>query len=320
MTIEEFKSNENIGLLWEIIVDVNDKSKNIDNLKLDFLFKVGKFIEIMVLQKNEKIDCLNLNKIFITNYVGSLESQNVNTHSSSSQIVPIKQQLELEPELITFEEIQNNKRITFEKELKLKQRDFENSMANAVPEVPNFKIGTIDKPISEMEDLIAKTLAQRNYDIDQIHSQHMNPQEAEKWLQPQETSVKAEKLPIRAAPPTQKPINTIEENKTIDKHVTWGENLTFDIQEIQGQETIKTTSQLPNIFSKLKMKPTLQLSENQYSQENQDNQDNQDNQKLQESYSIKIKTLQDDVVTINQKIDKIMTILENFERVMKKIE
>ena len=311
MTIEEFKSDENIGLLWEIIVDVNDKSKNVDNLKLDFLFKVGKFIEIMVIQKNEKMDCLNLNKIFITNYVGSLESQNSSTSATSSQIVPVKQESQPEPQLITFEEIQNNKRTTFEKELKLKQRDFENSMVNAVPEIPNFKVGDIDKPISEMEDLIARTLAQRNYEIDQIHNQHMNPQEAEKWLHPQETSVKAEKLPIRAAPPTSKQVNTIEENKTIDRHVTWGENLTFDIQEIQGQEPIKAPNQLPNIFSKLKMKPISQSSENE---------DNEDSQKSQERNSINIKKLQDDVVNINQKIDKMMVILENFsERVIKKL-
>jgi hypothetical protein len=239
----------------------------------------------MVVQKNEKMDCLNLNKIFITNYVGSLESQNTSTIAAPGQIVPVKQESQPEPQLITFEEIQNNKRTTFEKELKLKQRDFENSMVNAVPEIPNFKVGTIDKPISEMEDLIARTLAQRNYEIDQIHNQHMNPQEAEKWLHPQETSVKAEKLPIRAAPPTSKQVNTIEENKTIDRHVSWGENLTFDIQEIQVHDPIKTSSQLPNIFSKLKMKPTPQSSENQ------ENEHNEDNQKLQERNSINIKKL-----------------------------
>jgi hypothetical protein len=312
MTIEEFKSDENIGLLWEIIVDVNDKPKNVDNLKLDFLFKVGKFIEIILIQKNEKMDCLNLNKIFITNYVGSLESQNVKTNTGSTTIVPIKQQSDPEPELITFEEIQNNKRTTFEKELKLKQRDFENSMANNVPEIPNFKVGDLDKPISEMDDLIARTLAQRNYEIDQIHNQHMNPQEAEKWLHPQETSVKAEKLPIRAAPSTSKQVNAIEENKSIDRHVSWGENLTFDIQEIKGQEPIKALNQVPNIFSKLKMKPNPQSSEEQ---------NNQHNQVLQENNSIKIKKLQDDVLNINQKIDNMMTILEKFsEKVIKKID
>jgi len=321
MTIEEFKSDENIGLLWEIIVDVNEKSKNVDNLKLDFLFKVGKFIEIMIFQKNEKMDCLTLNKIFITNYVGSLEDQNVSTNTGPSAIkqVQIQQPTTIypkknssEPELITFEEIQNSKRTTFEKELKLKQRDFENSMANIVPEVPNFKVGDLDKPISEMEELIARTLAQRNYEIDQIHNQHMNPQEAEKWLHPQETSVKAEKLPIRAAPPTPKQAVTIEENKIADKHVTWGENLTFDIQEIQSQEPIQSSNQLPNIFSKLKMKPPTQSSEEQ---------DKQDKQLSQESNSIKINKLQDDVININKKIDNMMTILEKLsERINKKIE
>jgi hypothetical protein len=301
MTIEEFKSDENIGLLWEIILDVNNgKSQSVENIKLDFLFKVGKFIEIMVVQKNEKMDCLNLNKIFITNYVGSLESQSTISNQSS-----INSQKQSEPELITFEEIQNSKRSSFEKELKLKQIDFEKSMVNPVPEVPNFKVGTIDKPISEMEELIARTLAQRNYEIDQIHSQHMNPKEAEKWLHPQETSVKAEKLPIRAAPPTTKSETNseskIEENKFSDKHVTWGENLTFDIQEIipHGLETTSTSKELPNIFSKLKMKPNT--NPNQSS-------DNQDNQISQENDAIK--KLQDDVFLINKKIDNMMSILE----------
>jgi hypothetical protein len=303
MTIEEFKSEENIGLLWEIIFDVNNgKSQSVENIKIDFLFKVGKFIEIMSKQKNEKIDCLTLNKIFITNYVGSLESEQPTKPS----------QKQSEPELITFEEIQKSKRSSFEKELKLKQIDFEKSMVNPVPEVPNFKVGTIDKPISEMEELIARTLAQRNYEIDQIHNQNMNPQEAEKWLHPQETSVKSEKLPIRAAQPTTKSVTPIEETKFTDKHVTWGENLTFDIQEIQvhSQETKTTSSPLPNIFSKLKMKPSQPATQ---SSEGQDKQISQENDA--------IKKLQDDVLLINQKFDNMMSILEKLsERINKKIE
>ena len=317
MTIEEFKSDENIGILWEIILDVNNgKSQNVDNIKLDFLFKIGKFVEIMIAQKNEKMDCLSLNKVFITNYVGSIEGQNGPTRSNTIQQVPTKQfpKNQPEPELITFEEIQNSKRSTFEKELKLKQRDFENSMANPVPDVPNFKIGELDKPISEMDELIARTLAQRNYEIDQIHHQHMNPQEAEKWLHPQETSVKSEKLPIRAAPP--KPVNKVKENEIIDKHVSWGENLTFDIQEIQPKDQeiqpkdqeINNSSELPNIFSKLKMVPKVQSSQNQ-------------NQNATETDSAKIQKLQDDVVKINHKIDNMMAILEKLSETMhKKIE
>jgi len=310
MTINEFKSEENIGLLWEIILDVNSgKQESVDNIKLDFLFKVGKFIEIMVVQKNDKTDCLTLNKIFITNYLGSLEYQEpINQQTTKTN------QKQSEPELITFEEIQNSKRSSFEKELKLKQIDFEKSMVNPIPEVPNFKVGTIDKPISEMEELIARTLAQRNYEIDQIHNQNLNPQEAEKWLHPQETSVKSEKLPIRAAQTTTKSVTPIEENKFLDKRVTWGENLTFDIQEIQhqdqNQETKNASNQLPNIFSKLKMKPnqpTIQPSENQ------------DKQISQESDIIK--KLQDDVLLINQKFDNMMRVIENLsEGINKKIE
>ena len=103
MTIEDFKSDENIGILWEIILDVNNgKSQNVDNIKLDFLFKIGKFVEIMIAQKNEKMDCLSLNKVFITNYVGSIEGQNGPTRSNTIQQVPTKQfpKNQPEPELI----------------------------------------------------------------------------------------------------------------------------------------------------------------------------------------------------------------------------
>ena len=80
---------------------------------------------------------------------------------------------------------------------------------------------------------------------------------------------------------------------------SWRENLTFDIQEIQGQENKTTSSSLPNIFSKLKMKPvepTTQPSENQDKQISQEND--------------VIKKLQDDILLINQKFDNMMSILE----------
>ena len=307
MTIEEFKSEENIAMLLEIIWDINnDKDKNNnynynkDNVKPDFLFKVGKFIEIMALQKNHNIDTLTLNKIFITNYIASLE--NISNQAPQKQFQNTNNK-ETGPELITFEEIQNSKRSTFEKELKLKQIDFENSMSNPVPSAPNFKVSDLDKPIGEMDTLIAKTLAQRNYDIEQIHNQHMNQKDAEKWLHPQETSVKSEKMPIMAGP--SKPVNSIGENSSIDKHVTWKENLTFDIQEIHSEGNTNISNQFNNVFSKLKMKTNDQLSEEDIGKTQTQTQQND---------STKIKKLQEDVVSINQKLDNIMTVLQKLSQ------
>jgi hypothetical protein len=239
MVIAEFTESANVDLLWEIIYDthVNDNTINIRDPNTSLHFKtefISKFNEFTKNVKNTSsyTDLVSLNKDFILTYVNSLNSN-----------VKVK---EPEPIQITIEDIESYRtdnridiqstRITnFEKELKLKQNDFEDSMKIKVPVPLDFKDRELDKPIEKMEELIARTLAQRNFEIEQIHIKTQNPEEAEKWLQPQETSVKTDKV-------VQKNIKTTGID---NKHVTWNDNITFEIKE--------ENKVVPNIFTKLKI-------------------------------------------------------------------
>jgi hypothetical protein len=147
-------------------------------------------------------------------------------------------------------------------------------MSVPVPEIPKFG-DQLDKPIgSAMDQLIAKTLAERNYDVQMIQKQNANPNgvtNVEQFLKGQETSVKAAKLGYNTQINTstqQSQIKYIKIGDDIDdttlkttnvtdlssqklerldkKNVSWGNN---EYQEYTQQNTIESQNTL---FSKLK--------------------------------------------------------------------
>ena len=94
---------------------------------------------------------------------------------------------------ITAEELHAERIGEFEKQLSQKQNEFSSLMIQEKPEELNFS-DVKDSPIgSEMEQLIARTLQQRNFDIEQIHSQNTSTPTSTSWLSSKETSLKAEK-------------------------------------------------------------------------------------------------------------------------------
>jgi hypothetical protein len=308
----QFNNYENMSMLWEIIYDLYNtdaeskgKSMNanmISSIKDNFVKNSNNFLENAI-KSNSQMDLLTLNKTFISSYVNN----NSNNHSQREIPVPEKSRANLksEPELITFEEIQKNRRSEFEETLKLKKRDFENSIKNNVPDTIEFKVGNIDEPIGEMESLIAARLAERKYDIEQIHNQYTNIKDAEKWLQPQGTSLQSEKLPIvkdfldnsqidKRYEPYIHPINnTINDTsnqviKDDKRHVTWGNDITINNEERNENQTTS------NIFNKLKIRTfekTEPLEKNNV-----------------ELMNI-IKTLQEDVNNLKDSLKNINTLL-----------
>jgi hypothetical protein len=104
----------------------------------------------------------------------------------------------------TFEDIQNKKRELFNEELNKKQKEF--SSFNQVIIPPPLKFNEdIDKPISEMEQLIAKTIAERTLDI--------------------ETIQKKMELPII---PVKIKIDKTNLNLE-EKHISWKDEVLFDL-------------------------------------------------------------------------------------------
>ena len=125
-------------------------------------------------------------------------------------------------------------------------------MSIPVPEIPHFSDDYNEKPISEMEKLIAQTIAERNYDIERIHKNTASTvatNEGAKWLISEETSVKIK-------PPQQKPADL----QTI-RYIKIGE-------EVERKDTVIHLTPEPIIpannnsfFQKLKLKEPVKKPE-----------------------------------------------------------
>jgi hypothetical protein len=172
-----------------------------------------------------------------------------------------------EKNLITYEEIQNDRKSQFDKDLSRHQEEFANAMTLKVPPVPDFNDKVEEKPITEMEKMIKEMTAQRNYEVEQINRGFNSQPQNDNWLKPQETSIKNEKLQNNLK--QEKPnTNTNEsansklkylkiENEEISfntfepkRSVTWGENATKEFEE---NEIINNDNLIEqNIFKKLK--------------------------------------------------------------------
>jgi len=69
---------------------------------------------------------------------------------------------------VTFEDIQNEKRSQFDKDLNAKQTEFTSAMTRPVPPIPKFSDTNTDEPLNEMELAIKQMTEQRKYDMEQI--------------------------------------------------------------------------------------------------------------------------------------------------------
>ena len=224
MSVTNFITNDNMDLLWEIILDDDSlthiKSTNkIENVRETFISRVKSFYDNE--RKTNSIKGLvDMNKSFLLMFTNNL---NTNT----TVVKPI----------ITAEDVQKDKRSLFEKELTLKQNEFNNAMSKSIPETPNFH-DKKDEPIGEMEELIAQMLKQRNFELEQIQ-QTVSKQgnvDVSKWLNGTETSIKSEKGPIVQIPskigqgqgsgtgPSQGPIKYIKIGEEIDNIIIGNNN------------------------------------------------------------------------------------------------
>jgi hypothetical protein len=261
--VNTFLSNENMKLLWDVLMD----HELFQNKSKDFLLQINYLLNQNIQsfyekEKSHTSNLMELNKKFISLLLLHIQkilqpSKNNDTETTFEMRKGTKQNL------ITSEEIQNHRQTQFEKELNTKQQEFTNAMTLPVPPTPSFQDKT-DEPLTELELEIKRTIAQRNYDIEQIQNNIHQIKTDPTWLTAQETSIKKEKLTL--------PLNNKEsketketaikyikiENKEIDdnilkkeiidlnvskKHISWKDELNEDILE-------------NNLFKKLKPLPS----------------------------------------------------------------
>lgn len=263
MSIQTFLKKENVDTLWDVIIDEDIfkfLSREIQGQIFEvFLDNIKGFFEV---ERNNTNKLMDMNKKYILLILTHIRKKYPNQIHNKIKIYdepPVK-------EAITYEEIHNEKKSQFEKDLQKRQEDFTNAMALPVPEVPEFSDKFKDSPISEMDKMIKEITAKRNYDVEQINRlNQISIENADNWLKPQETSVKSEKLvPNKKSNNLSQTLSSSQENnrklkyltniddKQKEKNVTWGQNQEYNITNLN--DDVEDTDN--NIFRKLKKVPS----------------------------------------------------------------
>jgi hypothetical protein len=251
MHITNFLNKENVNTLWDVISD-EDLFKSLhrdaqSQILHVFSSNIKGFFENEKTKTNNLIEINKKYMVLILNYIKNNFSRQAHNKIRIYEETPVK-------ELITYEEIQNDRQSQFEKDLGKLQEEFTNSMTLPVPEVPKFADNYKDAPISEMDKMIKEMTAKRNYDVEQINRNNQefinlaNGNNTNNWLTPQETSIKTDKFTsqiIEETPQNNKKLKYLNIEQPPDipkKNVTWGENTNYHTKDELEE----------NIFKKLK--------------------------------------------------------------------
>jgi hypothetical protein len=189
----QFLSNENLSVLFEVIVDeyknyILDKNsfniafnemvqmfyynqiKSGTQIIYDIVMMNKKFISFISLRLEQKfnIQRQQRNQVTNNNYNDGNNNNNRINQVITKNTNNIKSNnLHVQP--VTSEDIKNERLEKFDKELSIKQNEFKNAFNNNIPETPNFT-SPLDEPISEIDVLTKKKLAERENEIQSIYN------------------------------------------------------------------------------------------------------------------------------------------------------
>lgn len=248
-----FLKEKNVKMLWDVVSDEDifrflTPDNQIKIYKL-FLNNIEGFSENEGTKTNSLVDLNKKYILLILNHIKKTYSPSkIKIHNEQQQQQPLK-------ELITFEEIQNDRKSQFEQDFNRIQEEFEDSISIKPPPLPEFTDpkGKTDEPIKEMDKILKEMQSRRNYEVEQINRSY-NTSNVDNWLKPQETSLKTEKYEnMKQEVQTNnrfKYLNELDNNLTPKKNVTFNNNdqvNTFisELEEVQDDEEI-------NLFSKFK--------------------------------------------------------------------
>jgi hypothetical protein len=296
MNINNFLTKDNVNTLWDVISDEEifkflsrDIQSNVGNL---FSTNIKGFFETEKVKTNNLVELNKKYILLILNYIKK-------NHPHQPSKIKILEEPSVK-ELITYEELHNERKSNFEKDLQQRQNEFEDTMSIKAPPVPEFADKFTDKPIGEMDKIIKEMTSKRNYEVEQFNRNYQTDiNQVNNWLKPQDTSIKSEKFaPMKQEEqPSQsarfKYLNAEEqekpENKKIvsptKKKVSWNENL--------EESSFVSSQEVEDIFKKLKK---VNISE-----ENTTFAENSD--------TIRITNLETEMKNLNAKMDTILELL-----------
>jgi hypothetical protein len=246
MSTKNFLSDTNVQMLWEVLIDEESIMKD-KRTQETFVKTLPEFYERE--KSKPQTTLIGLNKQFISLMLNLLRQA---PPTQVARPIPPAKKIS-----ITQEELQNDRASHFEEELNKKQQEFTSAMAVPVPTTPVFTDNTKDVPLTEMNMIIQRTIAERNLELDKFYKS-ANKTDAENWLKSAPTSIKEEKAIEKAN--VMKTIK-IEKNDlnislqteelndaaSSSKQISWGNNTTIEISQ--------STQPNDSIFSKLKKTP-----------------------------------------------------------------
>lgn len=244
MSTKNFLSDTNVQMLWEVLIDEESIMKD-KRTQETFVKTLPEFYERE--KSKPQTTLIGLNKQFISIMMNLLRQ------AAPPRTIPIPPAKKI---LITQEELQNDRASHFEQELNKKQQEFTSAMAVPVPTTPVFTDNTKDTPLTEMNMIIQRTIAERNLELDKFYKS-ANKGDAENWLKSAPTSIKEEKAVEKANVMKTIKIEKNDLNISIptevlnepsasssSKQISWGDNTTIELSE--------PTQINDSIFSKLK--------------------------------------------------------------------
>jgi hypothetical protein len=232
MSSKRFIQKENLKIIWEVIVDEelftflsNENQKRVYQIFLNNIqgfYEKGRGDSTSLVEMNKKYILFILN--YIKNELGQQKPDKIRIQEEIEDISNLGVK-----ELITHEDIQNDRKTKFEVDLNRRQEEFDDSMTLKTPAPLDFKDKQNDNgPIKEMDKILKEMQAQRNYEVEHINRSYNNTTQVDNWLKPQETSMKSEKGDVKTNTGVDDPSlgkrfrflnSTLEQQQ--EKTVTW---------------------------------------------------------------------------------------------------
>lgn len=176
-----FLVKTNLNLLWEVLLDelhIDVQNKQLlTNIRTVFESNINPFTK----NTNQNAQLVFLNKQFLSQVVIAVNRlfPNLKQEQDFKRIQISSEETHLS-EPYKIEDIRETRQTDFEKQVNVKRADFENSINLNKPKELDFTDKINDDKITEMDTLIAETIARRKFDIEQIQhtsvSEEMEPQ------------------------------------------------------------------------------------------------------------------------------------------------
>jgi hypothetical protein len=246
--MESFLSRDNVDMLVELLLD--DKPNKTQTDVNQIIQEINVFRNTQM-NSASTLGLLELNQLFITKLVSqqslhSQQQQQVPQQSLQQQSSYLQQQQPQIPQSTKYkgEDLKAERMDFFDQQLAQKRNEFESAITLKKPPPPVFEDKSPqDTRITDMDSLLAQTLAQRNLDISYSSSQTGSTE----WLSPKSTSVKTEKE-VKLV---------IEERTDLDKKISWSDEVIPTVSAILPVATLTTNSFLNKLKPDLETKVAL---------------------------------------------------------------